>query len=145
MKMENNAMISLKSIQVGAGEGTPNQIELQTRGRFAERNGKFYIIYEETELTGFEDTTTTIRVSPDSVSMTRNGKYSSKMVFRKGEKKLCSYNTPFGAIPVRINPILLDYRLSSDGGDVKIDYLIDMDNQDYWKNSLELTVTRIAD
>lgn len=140
--MEENAIISLKTVQNVEGLDEPNEIELQTKGTFAEKNGKFYIIYEESELTGFEDTTTTIKVSEDSVSMTRKGKYSSRMVFRRGEKRLCSYNTPYGVIPVGVNPISMESRLDENGGDVDIEYILDIDNSEYLKNRLKLTVTK---
>ena len=140
--MEENAIISLKTIQNVEGQDEPNEIELQTKGTFAEKNGKFYIIYEESELTGFEDTTTTIKVSDDSVSMTRKGKFSSKMVFKRGEKRLCTYNTPYGVIPVGVNPICLESRLNQNGGDVDIEYILDIDNSEYLKNRLKLSVTK---
>ncbi len=139
--MKENAMISLKTIQMIDGDEDANEIELQTKGKFAEKNGKFYIIYEESELTGFEDTTTTIKVANDCVSLTRSGKYNSKMEFRKGEKSLCSYQTPYGVIPVGVNPILLESKLSDRGGKVNIEYLLDIDNREYLKNSLNLVVT----
>ena len=140
--MEDNAMISLKTLQNVDGEEEVNEIELQTKGRFAEKNGKFYIIYEESELTGFEDSTTTIKVDVDAISMTRTGRYSSKMIFKKGEKRLCNYATPYGTIPVGVNPTLLASRLDENGGTVEIEYIMDIDNQDYFKNRLNLTVTR---
>jgi uncharacterized beta-barrel protein YwiB (DUF1934 family) len=141
-KMKENAMISLKTLQNVEGSDKTDEIELQTKGRFAEKNGKFYIIYEESELTGFEDTTTTIKVSEDAVSMTRSGKYNSKMVFRRGEKCLCNYATPYGVIPVGVNPVLLESKLSSEGGNVSIEYILDIDNREYLKNRLNLTVTK---
>ncbi|MDO4744127.1 MAG: DUF1934 domain-containing protein [Clostridia bacterium] len=140
--MKENAMISLKTLQNVDGEEEVSEIELQTKGRFAEKNGKFYIIYEESELTGFEDTTTTIKVSEDAVSMTRSGKYNSRMEFRKGKKCLCNYSTPYGVIPVGVNPTVLESRLDDNGGKVYIEYILDIDNQDYLKNRLNLTVTK---
>ncbi|MBR5155113.1 MAG: DUF1934 domain-containing protein [Clostridia bacterium] len=142
IKMKENAMISLKTLQNIDGDEEVNEIELQTQGKFAEKNGKFYIIYQESELTGFEDTTTTIKVSEDSVSMTRTGKYNSKMVFRRGEKCLCSYATPYGVIPVGVNPTLLESKMDDQGGKVNIEYILDIDNRDYLKNRLNLTVTK---
>ena len=139
--MKDNAMISLKTLQNIDGDDEVNEIELQTKGIFAQKNGKFYIIYEESELTGFEDTTTTIKVSQDSVSMTRSGKYNSKMVFRRGEKCLCNYATPYGVIPVGVNPTVLESKLTDDGGKVNIEYILDIDNCEYLKNRLNLTVT----
>lgn len=138
--MKENAMISLKTLQTGPESDDVNEIELKTVGRFAEKDGKFYIIYEESELTGFEDSTTTIKVSGDSVSMTRKGKYNSRMLFKKGEKCLCNYATPYGVIPVGVNPTLLESKLDTNGGKVKIEYILDIDNCDYLKNSLNLTV-----
>ncbi len=139
--MKDNAMISLKTLQNIEGDSEVNEIELTTKGKFAEKNGKFYIIYQESELTGFEDTTTTIKVSENAVSMTRSGKYNSKMIFRRGEKCLCSYQTPYGVIPVGVNPVLLESRMDKQGGNVNIEYVLDVDNQDYLKNRLNLTVT----
>lgn len=138
--MKDNAMISLKTLKNIEGDSEVNEIELTTKGKFAEKNGKFYIIYQESELTGFEDTTTTIKVSEDSVSMTRSGKYNSKMVFRRGEKCLCSYATPYGIIPVGVNPTMLESKMSAQGGNVNIEYILDVDNRDYLRNRLNLTV-----
>ena len=140
--METNAMIYLKTLQSVEGEEETDEIELQTKGTFARKNGKFYIIYEESELTGFEDTTTTIKVSDDAVSMTRRGKYNSRMEFRIGEKCLCSYNTPFGVIPVGVNPISVENNLGDDGGNLAIEYILDIDNRDYLTNRLKLTVKK---
>ncbi len=142
--METNAMIYLKTLQTADGEEQTDEIELQTKGTFALKNGKFYIIYEESELTGFEDTTTTIKVEDDVVCMTRRGKYNSRMEFRLGEKCLCSYNTPFGVIPVGVNPISVENNLSDDGGNLAIEYILDIDNRDYLTNQLKLTVDKIV-
>lgn len=134
-------MIYLKTLQNIEGNDELNEIELQTKGRFARKNDKFYIIYEESELTGFEDTTTTIKVSEDAVSMTRKGKYNSRMIFKLGEKCLCSYSTPYGVIPVGVNPISLKNNLDTEGGNLDIEYILDIDNQEYITNRLRLTVT----
>lgn len=141
--MKENAIISLKTLQSVEGEEKPDVIELQTKGHFAQKNGKFYVIYEESELTGFENTTTTIKIDNDLISMTRNGKYNTKMVFRQGEKRLCNYNTPYGVIPVGINPISLDMRLDEGGGQLRLEYILDIDNRDYLKNCLDLTVKTV--
>lgn len=138
-------MISLKTLQRADGDENESVIELQTSGCFAEKNGKFYIIYEESELTGFEDTTTTIKITDDTVSMTRSGKYRSKMVFKRGEKRLCSYNTPYGVIPVGVNPTKLESELSANGGSVSIEYALDIDNCECMKNRLNLTVMKNAE
>lgn len=140
--MKENAIISLKTLQNIEGESEVNEIELKTKGTFAQKNGKFYIIYEESELTGFDGATTTIKVSDDMVSMTRSGKFNSRMVFKCGQKRLCSYETPYGVIPVGVNPTRLESKLSEDGGQVNIEYTLDIDNSEYLRNRLNLTVEK---
>ena len=51
-------------------------VELMTRGNFVQRGNSYYIVYAETEATGYAGCTTTVRVSQDArlVSMTRFGK-----------------------------------------------------------------------
>lgn len=131
-------MISLSTIQYAA-EGE-DKIELLTKGRFAEKDGKYYIIYEESEVTGFEGTTTTIKVSEDKLTLTRRGRFNSRMEFIRGEKRLCNYPTPYGAIPVAVDPISLETNLNGEGGSVDITYMLDLSNQLYAKNKLKLRV-----
>lgn len=140
--MENNAKIELKTLQTSS-DTEPSVIELCTKGRFAEKNGKFYIMYEESEMTGFEDTTTTIKIEDERISMTRKGKYSSKMVFMRNEKRICSIGTPYGTIPVGVQPIMMKNELTADGGEVSLEYILDFENKDCLKNELSLTVTKI--
>lgn len=136
--MQDNAMISLSTIQYTA-EGE-DKIELVTKGIFAEKGGKYYIIYEESEVTGFEGTTTTIKVSNETMTLTRKGRFNSRMEFVKGEKRLCSYPTPYGTIPVAVDPLSLDSNLTEDGGTVDVTYMLDLSNQLYAKNRLNLKV-----
>ena len=131
-------MISLSTIQYAA-EGE-DKIELLTKGRFAEKDGKYYIIYEESEVTGFEGTTTTIKVSEDKLTLTSRGRFNSRMEFIRGEKRLCNYPTPYGAIPVAVDPISLETNLNGEGGSVDITYMLDLSNQLYAKNELKLRV-----
>lgn len=136
--MENNALISIKTFQEMDGE--QDVIELETAGKYAQRGGKYYIIYEESELTGFDGTTTTIKVGPGAVTVTRKGKYNMKMDYKQGEKNLCLYQTPYGSIAAAINTEAIAYDLSADGGDLKIDYILDHDNQNFLKNSLNVRI-----
>ena len=142
--MEENAMILLKTLQKVEGENEENEIELQTKGKFSEKNGKFYVIYEESEMTGFAGTTTTIKITDQEITMTRNGKYNSKMVFRMGDKRLCNYETPYGIIPVGVSPVEMKSNLNDKGGNVYIEYILDIDNEDYFVNRLNMTVTKLV-
>lgn len=137
--MENNALITLTTVQYMKGMDE-DVTELTTKGRYAEKDGKFYIVYEESEMTGFEDTTTTIKVYPEKMLLSRKGKFNARMEFLPGEKRLCRYPTPYGDIAIAVKPIVYENALKEDGGSVKLEYMLDMNNQIYAKNKLELNV-----
>ena len=48
-------------------------IETVSFGRMAEKNGKFYVFYDETEAVGMQGTKTTIRWNYDNVVIIRSG------------------------------------------------------------------------
>ena len=75
--MDNNVLISIKTFQEAGGEEL-EPIELQTPGKFGVLNQKYYIMYDESEMTGFADTTTTIKVWPGHVVVTRRGKFNMR-------------------------------------------------------------------
>ena len=138
--MRNNAMILLRTLQKTGGE--EDVIELQTEGKFAERDGKYFISYRETELTGFEDTVTTIKVARDKVQMSRSGKYNMKMTYRVGEKNLCYYQTAYGNLVVAVDTLGIDMALHPEGGSLRVDFLLDTDNTTFAHNQLEITIQK---
>ena len=40
-------------------------VELMTRGQFVQKGGSYYITYKETEATGYEGCTTTLKIAAD--------------------------------------------------------------------------------
>ncbi len=136
--MKENAFISIRTAQEIDGE--QETIALDTRGRYAVRNNKIYITYKESEMTGYEDTTTTIKVSDDNVSVSRTGRYVSKMDYINGEKSLCLVNTPYGQVGAAVTTKNIKFDFGTDGGVLNMDYLLDADNQNFIKNNMTVTV-----
>lgn len=136
--MEDNALISIKTKQEIDGED--EVIELETPGKYAVRNGKTYIIYKESKMTGFDGSTTTIKVSGDCVTVSRKGRYVSSMKYELGEKCLCLVNTPYGQIGAAITTKSIDFDFGNAGGVLTMDYLLDTDNQNFMKNNITITV-----
>lgn len=136
--MENNAVISIRTKQ--EIDGDSETIELDTIGKYAIRNKKIYIIYNESEMTGYENTTTTIKVAEGSVSVSRSGMYPSKMNYNIGETGLCIVNTPYGQIGAAIKTEKIDFDFGADGGILNMDYTLDADNMNFIKNRMTIKV-----
>ncbi len=137
--MDNNVLLSIKTYQDTDGKGD-DPIELQTHGRFGQANGKYYIVYKESELTGYADTTTTIKVWQDNVVVTRRGKFNMQLRYVSGKTNLCLYPTPYGEICASIKTFDVKYNFDESGGRLKVDYSLDADNENFFKNSLNVKV-----
>ena len=106
----------------------PEVIELMTDGTMEFRNGGWDITYEESALTGLEGVTTTFRVEPDKVILTRTGALKSQMIFQKGIAHDSLYQMPFGALMLTVTATSLFYDIVSDGGVIDLSYNISIEN-----------------
>ena len=126
--MEDNVLIKIKTYQDIDGDGD-EPIELETPGKFGTVNGKYYIMYNESELTGFRDTRTTIKVWDKNVTVVRKGNYNTTISYTEGERNLCLYKTEYGEVGASIKTFDIDFA-----------YTLDTDNTNYYKNSLNIHI-----
>ena len=109
-------------------EQEPEIIELTTEGTMELRNGGWDISYQESALTGLEGVTTTFRVEPDKVILTRTGALKSQMIFQKGIAHDSLYQMPFGALLLTVEATSLFYDIVPDGGVIDLSYNISIEN-----------------
>ena len=95
--MIKDVMIRVTSLQRN-DSGQDEKISLETPGKFGIQKGFSYITYQETELTGMEGTTTSLRFYPDSVNLVRVGKILQQQEYKPGEVTYSQYETPFGTL-----------------------------------------------
>lgn len=103
-------------------------IELTTAGRLYRKNGSYYIMYKESELTGMEGITTTLKVEEKRITMMRNGLHPTQLVFEKGQRHFGVYNTEFGSLTVAVSARDVRQNMTDSGGDLFIDYAIEVDS-----------------
>lgn len=106
----------------------PEVIELVTEGTMEFRSSGWDISYEESELTGLAGVTTSFRVEPDKVVLTRTGALKSQMVFQQGVAHESLYQMPFGALMLTVKATSLFYDIVSDGGVIDLSYNISIEN-----------------
>ena len=106
-----------------------DSVQLMTRGSFVRRGGSFFISYKESETTGYEGCTTTVKVAKDEskVSMTRFGPAAGQLVVEKGIRHLCHYDTGYGAMTLGVAADEIHSRLTDEGGEVEFSYTLDAD------------------
>ncbi len=139
--MKENALISIKSVITTGGE--EDVVDLTTTGSFYEKNGKHYIIYKESEATGFNGYTTTMKAWEKGVSITRFGEMPSTLIIEKGSINLCNYPTQFGNIVLDINGIDIKNDLNKNGGNLEFEYSLNTNGMLVSENLISVSVKNI--
>lgn len=125
--MSENVIISIVGKQVN--DNGPDEMELVTDGRLTRNEkGGYTVSYEESELTGLEGTTTMVHINGKQVTLLREGTVNSQMVFEEGRRHLSMYETPYGSMSVGINTRRIRNTIGEGGGELEIDYAIEIDN-----------------
>ena len=141
--MDENYLITIKGTM--EQDGHSDSVELMTHGSFLQRDGSFYIIYKETEATGYDGCTTTVKISEDArrVAMLRYGKAASQLIIEKGTRHLCHYDTGYGAMTLGVAADEIHSRLTDEGGEVEFSYTLDADqNTILSRNLVKISVKR---
>lgn len=141
--MKKDVLLSIASTQ--RFEGCEEEhVDLMTQARLYERHGKFYISYDESELTGLDGTRTTVKMDGDTVSMIRTGTYPSELLFAKGQRHVGLYQTEYGAITIATHTTQLDNSIDEHGGELAIDYTIEVDNSMIGRHRFRMTVAPVS-
>ena len=125
--MTQKVLLSIQGKQVYPGQD-PEIIELVTEGTMTAIADGWDISYEESDLTGLAGTTTTFRVEPGCVTLTRKGPLSSQMVFRQGVPHESLYQMPFGAMMITVCANKVHFDLNERGGFIDLIYAIEIEN-----------------
>ena len=105
----------------------PEVIELVTEGVLESRDGGWDLSYEESDLTGLQGVTTTFRIEPGKIVLSRTGKLNSQMVFQEGVTHDSLYQMEFGALMLTVRGKRVWYDLTEEGGIVDLLYAIEIE------------------
>ncbi|MBQ3022762.1 MAG: DUF1934 domain-containing protein [Clostridia bacterium] len=137
--MKKDVYISIKGSQ-DYGEDK-DAMELTTAGKFYDKDGKYYLSYAEGDLSGMEKCNTTLKISPDGiVTMMRHGQTNTHMIFEKGKCHIGHYETPYGDFTISVTANDINVSLDENGGNIDIDYIMDINNVARSRNGISLTV-----
>ena len=137
--MEKNVIISVRGTQLNEEAGL-DLMEMMTEGKMYRKNGTYYLTYRETETTGLDGTTTTIKVSDQEVALIRFGTVNSQFVFLPGKKHISYYETPYGVFTIGITTTSADIDIKDDGGHIDIGYSIEVNEGASLYNQIQVIV-----
>lgn len=124
--MKQKVLLSLRGKQAYLDQ-EPDVIELTTDGTMEYTNDGWDISYEESDLTGLKGVTTTFRVEPRKIILTRTGPLNSQMVFQEGVFHDSLYQMEFGAMMITVCASKVEYNLTEAGGTIDLTYGIEIE------------------
>ena len=124
--MEKSAIISVRSF---SDLDKDEVIEVVTPGKFHLGESEFKAVYEESEISGMDGTTTTLVIKDDALILEREGSTTTRMEFKKGEEVVSLYNTPYGMMNINISTKELDIDMDDDGGVIYTKYILGLEGQ----------------
>ena len=137
--MNKPVIISVKGQQVNE-YGDVDAQELVTAGSYHLKNGVYFIVYSESEITGMSGTTTSLKAEPARVTLNRMGTSELKQIFETGIRWRANYITPFGVIDMAVVPSKVEVNLTDAGGSINLEYVLEVENDKISDNTLSLTV-----
>jgi len=136
--MTENVLITIKGLQFDAAD--ENLIEQINIGRLSEINNKIYVKYDEI-LDGENDLTRNlIKISEDSVEITKRGAVSAHMQFCANEKTTSLYKTPFGSLQLGILARNVDIDKKKEAINILIEYSIEVNDEQISENKIQICI-----
>lgn len=124
--MRQNVVLSIRGKQ-SYPDQEPETIELVTEGVLSSCADGWLLSYEESNLTGLEGVTTTFRIQPKRITLSRTGKLNSQMVFEEGVFHDSLYQLEFGALYITVCATRVRADISGEGGTVDLTYRIEIE------------------
>ena len=136
--MKRDAVIRIVSLQ--RTENGDNSSEMSVVGTITYDDDKSLIEYiENNEETGPEETTITVS-NNNTVSIIRNGQFSSEMTVEKGKRHLTFYRTPYGELTMGIYGTNVEFSKDEKGATLKLKYELDFNNGFVSENTMKIYI-----
>lgn len=123
-------------------DGEVQTIEMMTEGELYEKNGSIFLVYMETEVSGMEGSKTMLKISGETITMTRFGGTKSKIVYDVDHPMTSVYHTPYGAFDMKVTTESIEKSLDVDNksGFISIRYQMVLEQVSSSKNYLEIKI-----
>ncbi len=133
-------VMHIQSHIVLAGAEDQN-MDLMTEGKYYEKSGAHYFLYEETEVSGMAGDKTTIKLSNGKVVIHRYGQNNSELTFEMGKRYDSLYRTPYGNFDMEILASEVHYEVDETGaGHIHLVYALSVKGMGESKTTMDIRV-----
>lgn len=121
------------------------QLEFVTEGKYYVKGDSVYLLYDESEFSGMEGCTTSLKITGDRIKMKRYGESISldtEIEFEKGKRFKGYYDTPFGSVEMEVltNDVVNKIEKAKGKGKLNIDYHISLRGLSEGRSILDIEI-----
>ncbi len=121
------------------------QMEFITEGRYFVKGDSVYLLYDESEFSGMEGCTTSLKITGENIKMKRFGDsigIDTEIEFEKGKRFKGFYDTPFGSVEMEVltNGIVNKIEKTQATGTLNIDYHISLRGLSEGRSILDIEI-----
>ena len=140
LSKSSECVIKITGTQIVDGE--EDVIELTTAANYFKEEDNYYIVYDETEATGFPDAQTVLEYEPcdKRITMSRSGPTPSQLIIEQSRRHQCSYDTGHGTLMIGISGKNIKSTLDGKTGSISFSYDLDVDTNLTSENSVSIEI-----
>ncbi len=101
--MTKEVFIRLSGMQFTPDGEKPEPVEVISRGTYAKKNGKHYIVYEEVPDDLNQVIKNTVKVQDNCYEIIKGGPIRTHLRFEEGKAYSSFYETPYGSLVVQVH------------------------------------------
>ncbi len=140
--MSKDVFIKIKGVY--SVESDENTEELFTNGKMYRKNNCTYLTYKESETTGFEGCTTTLKIENEGrVTVMRNGNTSSYLILQPGIRNIGRYTVCGNQMEIGVFAESLECNITESSAKLHMAYSIDMNSALISENELFIDADEI--
>lgn len=122
--------------------GIIDSMEFFTEGKYYNKDSSQYVTYKESDISGMAGTTSTLKLSGETVSLIRTGHINSRFVFDKNRETRTVYQTGYGIFNIMVRTDKLEIQYVDELSFViRLRYELQFEVQDVIINEMEIKVT----
>lgn len=122
--MNKDIIISINGLHKADNDN--ENIEVIAPGKYYNKEGKHYIVYNEVSEDTSDVSKNTIKIADKKVDIIRKGASNVHMVFEEGKKNISYYNTPFGELLLGLSTNKVDIESLENEMNISIDYSLEV-------------------
>lgn len=136
--MTKDVLITVSGLRLDDSE--QEDVELVTSGKYYNKSGKDYILYDEYIEEIKEPTHCNIIIDDDKVNIVKHGSANVHMIFERFKRNSSYYQTPYGNLLMGFNTTDLKINKEEDEINISIKYNIDINNRHVSENDINIKV-----